>query len=227
MARHIPAAPPARHRSPAAPPARHRSLPAAPPARHRSLQPAKPAPRSGFFHRGRNADFALHRGRNSDFAFFARKTHHRASAGGPSARLSSRVPLTECFFHHSHAHSILAWAQDCSTQSWRGHRIAPLNPGVGTGLPRCLPENSGSASLHRDALPDLPPGFPLQIWEVTQRKWGRSSCFLRQSIAANKPLTPWCPWCHAPRAIKIGQNRGSSSIAASLRKFTSSARGST
>ena len=31
-------------------------------------------------------------------------------------------------------HSILAWAQDCSTQSWRGHRIAPLNPGVGAGL---------------------------------------------------------------------------------------------
>ena len=36
------------------------------------------------------------------------------------------------FFHHSHAlPSILAWAQDCHTQSWRGHRIAPLNPGVG------------------------------------------------------------------------------------------------
>ena len=32
--------------------------------------------------------------------------------------------LTECFFHHSQP----------SRQSWRGHRIAPLNPGVGTGL---------------------------------------------------------------------------------------------
>ena len=45
-------------------------------------------------------------------------------------------------------------------QSWRGHRIASLNPGVGAGLPRCLPENSGSASPHRDALPDSPPGLP-------------------------------------------------------------------
>ena len=28
------------------------------------------------------------------------------------------------FFHHSHAQpSILAWAQNCSTQSWREHRI--------------------------------------------------------------------------------------------------------
>ena len=25
-------------------------------------------------------------------------------------------------------HSILAWAQDCPTQSWRGHRIAPVSP---------------------------------------------------------------------------------------------------
>ena len=45
------------------------------------------------------------------------------------------------FFHHSHAQpSILAWAKDCPTQSWRGHRIAPVSPtplnsGVGTGLP--------------------------------------------------------------------------------------------
>ena len=31
--------------------------------------------------------------------------------------------------------SILSWAQDCHTQSWRGHRIAPLNPGVGAGFP--------------------------------------------------------------------------------------------
>ena len=31
-------------------------------------------------------------------------------------------------------HSILAWAQDCPTKSWRGHRIAILNPGVGTGV---------------------------------------------------------------------------------------------
>ena len=55
-------------------------------------------------------------------------------------------------------HSILAWAQDCPTQSWRGHRIATLNPGVGTGLPRCFPENAGSAVLYSTTPPDSPPG---------------------------------------------------------------------
>ena len=40
-------------------------------------------------------------------------------------------------------HSILAWAQDCHTQSWRGHRIATLNPGVATGMPRCITSSSG------------------------------------------------------------------------------------
>ena len=100
--------------------------------------------------------------------------HHRARAEGVSARLSSRVPLAECFFHHSHAQpSILAWAQDCPTQSWRGHRIAPLNPGVGTELPRCLPENSGSASVHTDALPDSPPGLPGKL-RLQRRKYGIS-----------------------------------------------------
>ena len=53
------------------------------------------------------------------------------------------------FFHHSHAlPSILAWAQDCSTQSWRGRRIAPPNPGVWAQDCRCLPENIGSAVLY-------------------------------------------------------------------------------
>ena len=43
------------------------------------------------------------------------------------------------FFHHSQAlPSILARAQDCHTQSWRGHRIATLNPGMGTGLPHSI-----------------------------------------------------------------------------------------
>ena len=86
-------------------------------------------------------------------------------------------------------HSILAWAQDCPTQSWRGHRIATLNPGVDTGLPRCFPENAGSAvlytalrpqtrrpdcaentgsaSVHTDALPDSPPGLPGKLRKRT------------------------------------------------------------
>ena len=34
------------------------------------------------------------------------------------------MPLTECFFT----------IHTPSRQSWRGHRIAPLNPGVGAGL---------------------------------------------------------------------------------------------
>ena len=165
--------------------ARHRSL-AAPHASHKtSTRPHHlPGIEASSLPSLRRTEVGIptslsHRSRNSDFAFLPeKKTHHRASAGGPSARLFSRVPLTECFFtirtpsrqswrgrriaqknpspgqrrrcvsdavlagatdivffYHSHAQpSILAWAQDCPTQSWRGHRIAPLNPGVGTGL---------------------------------------------------------------------------------------------
>ena len=55
-------------------------------------------------------------------------------------------------------------------------------------------------------LPESPPSFPASNLAVTQRKWGRSSCFLRQSIAVSSPLTPWCPWRHA-RASSSAQNR--------------------
>ena len=161
-------------------PARH---PAAP-ARHRSHLPgieASSLPSPRFFHQGRNSDFALHRGRNSDFAFFARKTHHRASAGGPSARLSLRVPLTECFFT----------IHTPSRQSWRGHRIARLNPGVGTGLLHslawaqdCFTQSWRGHSpgvslktLHSDALPDSPPGLP-----------GKLSALLYSSALTDSPL---------------------------------------
>ena len=94
-------------------------------------------------------------------------------------RCCPRSIADRVFFHHSHAlPSILAWAQDCHTQSWRGHRIATLNPGVGaglphsilawaqdchgvgTGLPRCFPENAGSAALYSTTPPDSPPGLP-------------------------------------------------------------------
>ena len=43
--------------------------------------------------------------------------------------------LTECFFTTHTLPSILAWQQDCPCQSWRGNRIALVNPGVATGLP--------------------------------------------------------------------------------------------
>ena len=98
--------------------------------------------------------------------------------------------------------SILRWAQDCLTQSCAGHRIAPLNPVVSTGLPRCLPQNCGSALLYSKQLPHSPPGLPASNLGSNAKEWGRSSCFLRQSIAVSSPL-------HFPRAIKIGQNRGS------------------
>ena len=65
----------------------------------------------------------------------------------PARRVIRIIRIT----HHSHAQpSILAWAQDCHTQSWRG-QDCPLNPGVGTGLPWCFPENAGSAVLYNYA----------------------------------------------------------------------------
>ena len=56
-------------------------------------------------------------------------------------------------------HPILLWQQDCSTQSCCGNRIAPPNPAVATGLPRCFPENAGSAVLYSTTPPDSPPGL--------------------------------------------------------------------
>ena len=96
LARHIPArhslpAAPARHRSPAEPAPRSRFFPGffffrncrlirqfrrTCPASEPPACRACAAPRSGFFQRGRDSDFALHRGRFSDFALasdFARK----------------------------------------------------------------------------------------------------------------------------------------------------------
>ena len=95
-------------------------------------------------------------------------------------------------------------------QSWRGHRL-PEKP---TGP--AWAQEAGSAVLYSTTPPDSPPdcaentgsaSVQLQCRKyhfsrarrpsrpVTQRKWGRSSCFLRQSIAVSSPL------------VKIGQNR--------------------
>ena len=126
------------------------STPAAP-ARH-SLQPA---------HRGRDSDFALPPRSELRLRFFAEKPITgpapkvreiccpRSITPGvffpsPGQRRRSvsdavlAVSLTECFFTTHTLPSILAWAQDCPTQSWRGRRIAPLNPGVGAGLPHSI-----------------------------------------------------------------------------------------
>ena len=221
-----------------------------------------------------------HRGRNSDFAFLPEKP-----ITGPAPKVRERCrprsiadivffsPFTRPTSILAWAHSILAWAQDCPTQSWRGHRIAPLNPGVGAGLPHSIlvwaQDCPGVSQKTLEAQcsttpPDSPPGLRgkhrqcvgahrctpglaariarktpsahccvagrsrktpagqcctalrsrarrpasrLQIWQVTQRKWGRSSCFLRQSTAASSPLTPWCPWCHVRASSSGRQNR--------------------
>ena len=99
-------------------------------------------------------------------SLFCRKTHHRASAEGPGDMLSSQhnsrnvfsitgpapevrqqgCPRTRCRQSGVATGlplSILAWQQDCPCQSWRGHRIAPPNPVLATGLARCTTSSSG------------------------------------------------------------------------------------
>ena len=76
------------------------------------------------------------------------------------------------------AFSILWPTQDCSTQSCRQRRIAPLNPALAAGLPPvnpvpntglwCLPENSVSALLYSRALTRR-PASRLRIWQLKQR----------------------------------------------------------
>ena len=127
-------APAARHRSPAAP------------ARHRS--PAEPAPRSGFFHRGRDSDFALHRGRFSDFALasdFPRKILRKRCDGeriasgvgfhpekpitGPAPKVRQRC----CPRSIADGVFFFTTYTPCR-QSCCGNRIALVNPAVATGL---------------------------------------------------------------------------------------------
>ena len=149
--------------------------PGAPPCR--ACPASEPAPRSGFFlprsgFRLRSTPRSVFRLRFS-FRFCpknppeamrwgahrfrswvsSRKPHCRASAEGDAVLA---VSLTECFFT----------THTPCRQSWRGRRIAPLNPGVatlnpgvGTGLPRCFPENAGSAVLYSTTPPDSPPGL--------------------------------------------------------------------
>ena len=95
-----------------------------------------------------------------------RATHHRASAEGPEVMLSSQHRFRSVFFHHSHAQpSILAWAQDCHTQSWRGHRIAPLNPGAGTGLPHSILAWAQDCHTQSWRGHRIAPVFPRERWK--------------------------------------------------------------
>ena len=61
----------------------------------------------------------------------SRKTHHRASAEGLGAMLSSQHRSQSVFFHPAVNPGVGA---GLLTQSWRGNRIAPPNPAVATGL---------------------------------------------------------------------------------------------
>ena len=194
------------------------------------------------------------------------------SPGQRRRSVSDAVLAVSLTFHHSHAqpstlawaqdcstqswrgHRILAWAQDCSTQSWRGHRIAPLNPGVGAGLlhsilawaplnpgvgtgllhsilawaqdcstqswrghriapvfprktleaqcctalrpqtrrPDCA-ENTGSASVHTDALPDSPPGFPASNLASNAKEMGKIKLFPTTEYSSKQSSDPVVP----------------------------------
>ena len=117
-------------------------------------------------HRGRNSDFALPPRSELRLRFFAEKPITEPapkvreiccprsitpgvffpSPGQRRRSVSEAVlaaSLTECFFTTHTLPSILAWQQDCPCQSWRGNRIALVNPGVATGLPRCITSSSG------------------------------------------------------------------------------------
>ena len=192
-----------------APPARHRSLPAAPPARHRSHRPARqviriisdtPARRVIRIIRiirsyGHTAAWrcatlprlpgieasslpSLRQGWDSSTEvgiptlLFCPKNPSpgQRQRSGSDAVLTASLP--ECFFT----------THTPSRQSWRGHRIAPLNSGVGAGLLHSILawaqdfENSVRASFHlilawaqdcpgvslcqRTAMTDSPPGLP-------------------------------------------------------------------
>ena len=89
---------------------------------------------------------------------------------GPAPKVRQRCcPCSiadRVFFHHSHAlPSILAWAQDCHTQSWRGHRIATLNPGVGTGLPHSILAWAQDCHTQSWRGHRIAPAFPRKRWK--------------------------------------------------------------
>ena len=137
---------------------------------------ALPSPRQGrdSSYRGRDSDFALRRGRFSDFALasdFARKIlRKRGSASLPELGFIPKTPspgqrrrsvsdaartasLTECFFT----------THTPCRQSWRGHRIATLNPGVGTGLPHSI--LVWAQDCHTQSWRGHAPVFPRKRWK--------------------------------------------------------------
>ena len=118
----------------------------------------------------------------------SRKPHCRASAEGLGATLQSvffpgvgtGLPLQSWRGHRIATlnpgvgtglpHSILTWAQDCpgvSQKTLEAQCCTALRPQ--TRRPDCA-ENTGSASVHTDALPDSPPGSLRRIREVKAKE---------------------------------------------------------
>ena len=107
--------------------------------------------------------------------------------------------------------------QSCTQSRWANPYLESL--GVRScavcRIARCLPQNSGSASLYSDALPDLPPrpASRLQIWQVSKgngEDQDLSCARIQQQTALGPRGAPSSAvHGHFPRAIKIGQNRGS------------------
>ena len=163
-----------------------------------------------------------------DFESFAGRGHFIPKTPLPGQRrrsVSDAVLAAECFFT----------THTPCRQSWRGHRIAPLNPGAGTGLPHSIlawaqdcpgvsqktleaqcctalrpqtrrpdcAENTGSASVHTDALPDSPPGKG--NGEDQAVSYDRMQ---QQTVLGPRGATGSV---HGPffGAVKIEQNRGS------------------
>ena len=172
-------------------------------------------------------------------------------------RCCPRSIADRVFFHHSHAlPSILAWAQDCLTQSWRGHRIASLNPGVGTGLPHSILAWAQDCHTQSWCGHRIAPAFPRKRWKrsavqhyaprLAARIARKTPAVRRCTAMHSRTRRPDCPenygsallysrtlpensgydriqqqtvlgprgatgsvHGHFPRAVKIGQNRGS------------------
>ena len=138
---------------------------------------------------------------------------HRASAEGPEAMLSSQHRFRSVFFT----------IHTPNRQSWRGHRIATLNPGAGlphsilawaqdcpgvsqktleaqcctalrpqTRRPDCA-ENTGSASVHTDALPDSPPGFLASNLASNAKEMGKIKLFPTPEYSSKQSSDPVVP----------------------------------
>ena len=183
-------------------------LGAAPPCR--ACPASEPAPRSGFFYRGRDSDFALHRGRFSDFALasdFARKilrkrcAPHRIAGFHPENPIAGPAPeVRQRCCPRSIADGVFFFTiHTPSRQSWRGHRIASLNPGVGAGLPHSIlawaQDCHAQSWRGRTALrpPDSPPGFPVSNLASNAKEMGKIKLFPTTEYSSKQPSDPVVP----------------------------------